>query len=106
MYIQGGGRPAGPLFSLAVADRRLDARGRCTVTPSIDPLALRPPHARGCRPGRPALPAPGEIIRNYTSELASARKVFNFGIAKISATTEITEFREIRPKFRQNYFRD
>jgi len=31
---------------------------------------------------------------------------FNFGITKISATTEITEFREIRPKFRQNLFRD
>jgi len=33
-------------------------------------------------------------------------KVFNFGITKISATTEITEFREIQPKFRQNIFRD
>ena len=31
-------------------------------------------------------------------------KVFNFVIAKISATTEITEFREIRLKFRRNFF--
>jgi len=31
-------------------------------------------------------------------------KVFNFGIAKISATTEIIEFREIRPKFRRIFF--
>jgi hypothetical protein len=27
-------------------------------------------------------------------------KVFNFGVAKVSATTEITEFHEIRLKFR------
>jgi len=36
----------------------------------------------------------------------SVLKVFNFVIAKIFATTEITEFREIRPKFRRNFFRD
>jgi hypothetical protein len=30
-------------------------------------------------------------------------KVFNFVIAKISVTTEITEFRKIRPKFRRNF---
>jgi len=35
-----------------------------------------------------------------------ATKVFNFGIAKISVTTEITEIREIRLKFRRNFFRD
>ena len=33
-------------------------------------------------------------------------KVFNFVIAKISATTEIIEFREIRLKFRRIFFRD
>ena len=33
-------------------------------------------------------------------------EVFNFGIAKILVTTEITEFCEIQPKFRQNFFRD
>jgi hypothetical protein len=35
-----------------------------------------------------------------------ATKDFNFVIAKISVTTEITEFREIQPKFRRNFFRD
>jgi hypothetical protein len=32
---------------------------------------------------------------------ASTTKDFNFVIAKISVITEITEFHEIRPKFRQ-----
>jgi len=42
----------------------------------------------------------------YNIEFGVGTKVFNFGIAKISATTEITEFCEIRPKFRRNFFRD
>jgi hypothetical protein len=33
-------------------------------------------------------------------------KDFNFVIAKFSVTTKITEFREIRPKFRRIFFRD
>jgi len=30
-------------------------------------------------------------------------EVFNFGITKISVTTEITKFHEIQPKFHQNF---
>jgi hypothetical protein len=41
--------------------------------------------------------------RCYTALLL---KDFNFVISKISVTTEITEFREIRLKFRRNFFRD
>jgi len=40
------------------------------------------------------------------TDISTTRKVFNFVIVKISATTEITEFREIRPKFHRNFFRD
>ena len=36
---------------------------------------------------------------SYSQGEMNVTKVFNFGIAKISATTEITEFREISPKF-------
>jgi hypothetical protein len=32
--------------------------------------------------------------------------VFNFGVAKISTTTKITEFREIQPNFHRIFFRD
>ena len=42
----------------------------------------------------------------HFSYSAIQAKVFNFGIVKISATTEITEFRKIRPKFRRIFFRD
>jgi hypothetical protein len=35
------------------------------------------------------------------SSVISLTKDFNFVIAKISVTTELTEFREIRPKFRR-----
>jgi hypothetical protein len=34
------------------------------------------------------------------------QQVFNFGIAKISPSTEITKFNEIRPKFRRFFFAD
>jgi len=44
--------------------------------------------------------------RNMLSITLAWSKVFNFVIAKISATTEITEFRKIRPKFCRNSFRD
>jgi hypothetical protein len=40
------------------------------------------------------------------SSVISLTKDFNFVIAKISVTTEITEFRKIRLKFRRNIFRD
>jgi hypothetical protein len=33
-------------------------------------------------------------------------KIFNFGIAKILATIEITEFDKIRLKFHRNFFKD
>ena len=36
------------------------------------------------------------VLANYD---VLVTRVFNFGIAKFSATTEITEFREIQPKF-------
>jgi hypothetical protein len=41
----------------------------------------------------------GCTIEDRTAEI-NWSKDFNFIIAKISVTTEITEFREIRPKFR------
>jgi hypothetical protein len=37
---------------------------------------------------------------------ADGAKDFNFVIAKISVTTKITEFHEIWPKFRRNFFID
>ena len=46
---------------------------------------------------------PVYLARYISAHKRPRTKVFNFGIAKISATTEITEFREIRPKFRQNF---
>jgi hypothetical protein len=46
-------------------------------------------------------PLPNNILAGYV-----VTKDFNFVIAKISVTTEITEFREIRPKFRRIFFRD
>ena len=45
-------------------------------------------------------------VRGRSRRIIRKDEVFNFVIAKISATTEITEFREIRSKFRRNFFRD
>ena len=70
--------------------------------------------ARGGLEGRACMPVKvchrrrdsREMDRRRALAGSIANKVFNIGIVKISATTEITKFREIRPKFRRIFFRD